>query len=189
MIRHQFMFALPIVAGLVSGAPAAAAIYSVGSGPGCTHASIQAAVGAASVTAADDEIRLSATLAYAQQALLVDEVQGTLTIAGGFASCSDAAPVAGARTPISGNGNLPVLRINATRTVSLQSLDISGGGTSERGGGIYVTGSGGAVLAIGKGCNGLGRWQECAHVGRPWAIALLGKRPLGFVRQCGRGAS
>jgi len=128
--------------------PAAAAVYRVGSGSGCTHASIQAAIGAAAVTTADDEIRLSATLAYSQQALLVDQVQGVLVLAGGYASCSDAVPLAGARTVIDGDGNSPVLRINATRTLALQRLDIQGGGTAGRGGGIYATGGDGAVLAL-----------------------------------------
>lgn len=139
---------IAVVGTLVCAGPAPGAVYRVGSGAGCTHASIQAAIGAASVSAEGDEIRLAATLSYTQQALLIDTVQGALTLAGGYASCADAAPVAGARTPIDGDGNLPVLRINATRTVSLQSLDISGGGTTGRGGGIYATGSDGAVLAL-----------------------------------------
>jgi hypothetical protein len=137
-----------IASALACAGPAAAAIYRVGSGAGCTHASIQAAIAAAAVSAADDEIRLSATLAYSQQALLIDEVQGSLVVAGGYATCADAAPVAGARTLVDGDGNLPVLRINATHTVTLQALDISGGATTGRGGGIYATGSDGAVLAL-----------------------------------------
>jgi len=145
---HCFHHAIVVAASLLFALPGSAAVYRVGSGAGCTHASIQAAIGAAAVSAADDEIRLSATLAYSQQALLVDAAQGSLVIAGGYANCADDAPVAGARTPIDGNGNLPVLRINATRTVSLQNLDIGGGGTTDRGGGIHVTGSGGAVLVL-----------------------------------------
>ncbi len=142
------LHSIAIVGAIACAGPAVAAIYRVGSGTGCTHASIQAAIGAAAVSAADDEIRLSATLAYAQQALLVDTVQGTLTIAGGYATCADSTPVAGARTVIDGNGNSPVLRINATRTVALQQLDIIDGGTTDRGGGIHVTGSGNAVLVL-----------------------------------------
>ena len=145
---HCFHHAIVVAASLLFALPGSAAVYRVGSGAGCTHASIQAAIGAAAVSAADDEIRLSATLAYSQQALLVDSVQGTLTIAGGYASCVDAAPVADAHTVIDGNGNSPVLRINATRTVALHQLDINGGGTTDRGGGIYATGSDSAVLVL-----------------------------------------
>jgi hypothetical protein len=145
---HRLTCLIAILSSVAFSTPAAAAVYRVGSGPGCTHASIQAAIGAAAASAASDEIRLSATLAYSQQALLVDGAQGALVLAGGYATCADDAPVAGARTLVDGDGNLPVLRINATRTVSLQSLDIGGGGTTGRGGGIYATGSGGAVLAL-----------------------------------------
>lgn len=139
---------IAVLASVAFSTPVAAAVYRVGSGPGCTHASIQAAIGTAAVTADDDEIRLSATLAYSQQALLVDEVQGALVLAGGYANCADDVPVPGARTLVDGDGNLPVLRINATRMVALQNLDISGGGTTARGGGIYATGSDDAVLAL-----------------------------------------
>jgi hypothetical protein len=105
-----------VIAGIACAPPAVAAVYRVGVGAGCTQASIQAAIGAAAMTVADDEIHLSATLAYSQQALLVDSVQGTLVLAGGYASCADAVPVAGAHTLIDGNGTLSVLRIHAKRT-------------------------------------------------------------------------
>ena len=170
---QRFPTFMAVVAGLLFAVPAGAAVYRVGSGTACTHATIQAAIGAASVGAEDDEIRISASLTYSQQALLVDEVQGTLTLAGGYANCSDAAPVAGAHTVIDGDGNLPVLRINATRTVALQQLDINGGGTTDRGGGIYATGSDGAVLML---SNTLVRGNQ-AYAGG--GIAVLNSDPNG----------
>ena len=75
--------------------PAQAAIYRVGSGSGCTHATIQAAVGAASQSAEADEIRISQSQTYVQQAILIDQVQGSLTLAGGYATCSSGTPTTG----------------------------------------------------------------------------------------------
>ena len=128
--------------------PAQAAIYRVGSGSGCTHATIQAAVGAASQSAEADEIRISQSQTYVQQAILIDQVQGSLTLAGGYATCSSGTPTTGARTVIDGDGNLPVLKILGTRTVTLSNLDIVDGGSDSYGGGIDVSGSDGAVLML-----------------------------------------
>jgi len=148
MIR--FASTIVALAGLLSAAPAAAAIYRVGIGAGCTHASIQGAVGAAFSSAEADVIRISQTQSYTQQSILIDQVQGALVLAGGFATCQSNAPTPGARTQLNGNGNLSVVRINETRTVELDDLDIQGGRGTGSGGGVYVTGSDGAVLALGN---------------------------------------
>ena len=148
-LTSRFALSSAIAAVVAFAPPAGAAIYRVGSGAGCTHASIQAAIGAAAVSDADDEIRLSATLAYAQQALLVDEARGSLVIAGGYSSCSDDAPAPAARTLVAGNGTLPVVRIHATPSVALYGLDIQGGYSQDYGGGIHVTGGEGDVLVLG----------------------------------------
>ena len=148
MIR--FASTIVALAGLLSAAPAAAAIYRVGIGAGCTHATIQGAVGAAFSSAEADVIRISQTQSYTQQSILIDQVQGALVLAGGFATCQSNAPTPGARTELNGNGNLSVVRINETRTVELDDLDIQGGRGTGSGGGVYVTGSDGAVLALGN---------------------------------------
>lgn len=147
-MQRLYSFVLTVAVAVAQ--PAAAAVYRVGSGAGCTHASIQAAIGAAAASADDDEIRLGATLAYTQQALLIDEAAGSLVIAGGYPTCLDDAPVAGARTLVVGNGTLPVFRIHATRSVALYDLDIQGGSSSGYGGGIDATGGGDDVLALGN---------------------------------------
>lgn len=135
------------VAGLFAAIPVHAAIYRVGSGAGCTHSSIQAAIGAAAVSPESDEIRLSATLTYTQQSLLIDQVKGSLVIAGGFVTCMDNAQTAGARTVIDGTGTLPVVRIYDTRTVVLNRLDLQGGNAG-RGGGVSATGRADDVLML-----------------------------------------
>lgn len=109
--------------------PAAAAIYRVGSGAGCTHATIQSAIDAAVATASADEIRISGTQ-YTLQNLLIQDDSGGLTMTGGFASCTAAAPVTGQRTIIGGiNGSpwQPVLRVANPYRVVLQNLDIRDG--------------------------------------------------------------
>ena len=58
------------------GQPAAADTYWVGSGAGCTHATIQAAVNAAVASVEADEIRISQSQAYTQQQILIDQAQG-----------------------------------------------------------------------------------------------------------------
>ncbi|MBP6329968.1 MAG: hypothetical protein KA357_09135, partial [Dokdonella sp.] len=57
--------------GLLLSLPAAAALYRVGSGAGCTHATIQAAVNAAVASVEADEIRISQSQAYTQQQILI----------------------------------------------------------------------------------------------------------------------
>ena len=78
-----------------------AAIFTVGaSGTGCTHTTIQAAVTAAESSAGADSIRITRSLAYTAQQVVVNTVQD-LNIVGGFADCS-ASVSDGQQTVISG---------------------------------------------------------------------------------------
>lgn len=133
---------------LLTALSANAAIYRVGVGSGCTHSTIQSAIGSAAITAEADEIRVTQSQSYVQQALLIDQVQGTLELLGGYASCTASTPTSGARTVIDGTNNLSVLRINDTRTVYLANLDIVGGTTSGNGGGINASGQGDDILSL-----------------------------------------
>ena len=50
------------------GADAHAAVFSVGTGPGCTHGTIQAAIDAANTSAGADTVRLTRSLTYEPEA-------------------------------------------------------------------------------------------------------------------------
>lgn len=134
--------------GLLLSLPAAAALYRVGSGAGCTHATIQAAVNAAVASVEADEIRISQSQAYTQQQILIDQAQGVLLLAGGFPTCQSNAPAPGARTVLNGNGSQPVLRILDSANVFLFDLDVQGGRANPSGGGIFAAGTGGDVLSL-----------------------------------------
>ena len=148
MIRFTGLFAG--LTCLLLATPASAALYRVGIGSGCTHATIQAAINAAEASAEADEVRITQTQTYVQQEILIDEAQGVLVLAGGFDTCQSNQPTPGARSVLNGNGTRSVLHISRTLTVRLQDLDIRGGGSSPGagGGGIFVIGSNGAVLAL-----------------------------------------
>ena len=60
-MRSFTPFAIAAVAIALLTPPVLGATYRVGSGAGCTHATIQAAIDTAVATAADDEIRISTT--------------------------------------------------------------------------------------------------------------------------------
>jgi hypothetical protein len=146
---HIPSLAATALAGAFIAGPVFAATYRVGSGTGCTHATIQAAVAAAATTAEPDEIRISRTQAYAQQAILIDHAQGALTLGGGFADCLAETPNAGQPTTITGSASQSTLRIRGTRTVHLYDLDIREG-HGAFGGGISAFGGGGAVVLLGN---------------------------------------
>lgn len=135
-------------------APVSAAIYTVGSGAGCTHATIQAAIDAADAAGSTgaDEIRLSGG-PYTGQALAmhIAAAHGAIALSGGFASCTSAAPTAGARTIVAGrsSGTDPALRISDTADATLRNLEIrdavSGGGLVVE---TSVAGSAGSIVDL-----------------------------------------
>ena len=140
--------ALAALVPLCASMPAHAAIYRVGSGSGCTHATIQAAIDAAAATPDADEVRLGTT-SYNLAGLSIGANGGALVITGGYASCVASAPAAGQRAVLVGNGTRSVVRIRDTHTLQLANLDIRQGQSVE-GGGIDVQGSpsGGEVDVI-----------------------------------------
>ena len=128
-------------------APSALAnIYTVGSGAGCTHATIQAAINAADATSSNvaDEIRLSGGSFTGQQLVVsVEAAHGALAINGGFADCTSTVPTPGAHSVISGPSALtgnPVIRVADTADLTLRNLEIREG-----------NGGGGLVLETGAG--------------------------------------
>lgn len=131
-------------------ADAQAAIYAVGTGAGCTHATISAAVAAAAANGSADEIRVTRSLAYLQQAIAVDTNQD-LDLVGGYASCDQSASD-GAYTSIRGAGGAtdPVFRVTVSNnTVRMRLLEVTEGdedGTGY-GGGIHFRGNGRLELA------------------------------------------
>lgn len=127
-----------------------AAIYTVGSpsGPGqpCTHGTIQSAINAANSNPGADTVRLTRSLTYQPEANIINTSQ-ELTIEGGYATCTQAAPDT-TNTVISGVGGAaaPVFTITAPTGawIRMRRLTISGGdvSTTGQGGGIRFSGNG-----------------------------------------------
>jgi len=104
---------------------AGAEIFRVGSGGGCTHATIQSAIDAAAATPDEaDFIRITRSVAYNDIALNIHDQH--LVLEGGYASCTTDSPD-GTRTELTGNGDDSVLRIHGYGDIVLKRLTISGG--------------------------------------------------------------
>lgn len=122
-----------------------AGIYNVGNGGSCHYANIQAAINAAEQNPGADTIRISRTVSYTAQELLIQTGQ-QLTLIGGFDTCDSTTP--SGMTTISGSGGAArqVLRVYADTgaVVELHHLMIRDGDTSGggEGGGIYFQGDG-----------------------------------------------
>lgn len=129
------LFVLALFAVGCSAMPVDAAIYRVGSGAGCTHATIQSAIDAAVASATDDEIRISGG-PYNNQALNINAAEGRLALLGAYADCTASEPTTGVLTIIDGTPAQSVLRISASADVKLWNLDIQGGRSPDSGGGI-----------------------------------------------------
>jgi len=125
--------------------PAEATLYTVGTGIGCTHADIQSAIDAAEANAGADTIRVSRSLAYTQQALVLATSQ-SLELLGGYPDCSETFD--GVFTIVDGAGGAtePVMRItgNTGAVIVLRHLTIRNGDEDGdgKGGGIYFQGNG-----------------------------------------------
>jgi hypothetical protein len=129
------------------GADAHAAVFSVGTGAGCTHGTIQAAIDAANTSAGADTVRLTRSLTYEPEADTINTAQ-ELTVEGGYATC-DQSSADTTRTIVSGAGGVhaAVLTITAPTgaLIHLRRLTLSGGdvdGTIVGGGGIRFVGDG-----------------------------------------------
>lgn len=151
-----------------------AAIFTVGTGAGCSHGTIQSALNAAAATPGGDTVRLTRSLTYQPEANSINDT-GNLNLVGGFATCTQAA-TDNIKTVVSGAGGAaePVLRINAGTgvVIKLRHLTITGGDEDGggAGGGIYFQGDGvleviestitnnsaafgGGIYALGTGTN------------------------------------
>ncbi len=155
-------------------ANATAAIFTVGTGAGCSHGTIQSAINAANASAGADTVRLTRSLTYQPEAVTINAVEN-LNLVGGFATCTQAATDSN-KTVISGAGGAsePVLRITAGTgiVVKLRHLTITLGDEDGNGagGGIRFQGDGaleiiesnitnnaaaygGGIYALGTGSN------------------------------------
>ena len=139
-----------LLIGLAVASPAGASVFKVGTGTGCTHSTIQAAVDAANANPGVDHIILTRSISYTQQAIKIQQAQ-PLTVTGGYAICADNAP-SGARTTVNGAGGSAnsVFTVEpGSAEVLFDNLYITGGddSTSNYGGGIDFTGSGTLTLS------------------------------------------
>lgn len=142
--------AVCIALALSASAPAHAAVFTVGTGPTCTHRLIQDAIDAAAANGADtnDTVRITRDPLSVGQALNISGQR--LTLRGGYDDCTSTTLPVGAPTLIDGNGNggVPVFRIAnpgaVRRTVIIENLDIVRGGVpsiSTDGGGVHASGN------------------------------------------------
>lgn len=126
-------------------APAAsAAVFRVGADAACQFPSVQLAIDATAANPGADQILVATNQAYAAQALII--ASQDVEIAGGYASCSAAAPTPGAKTTLSGLGGAAqsVLQVTGSGGVVLRSLIITRGDKPDdgNGGGIRYEGAG-----------------------------------------------
>ncbi len=146
LLASRFLFLTCLMA---HGGSAFAAIFTVGTGAGCTHGTIQSAINAANAAPGADTVRLTRTLTYQPEANTINGSEN-LNLVGGFATCTSVGD--GIKTVVSGVGGAaePVFRITAGTgvVVKLRHLTISGGDEdgNGRGGGINFQGDG--VLEI-----------------------------------------
>ncbi len=139
-----------LLAGLLAAAGTALAggplpVMTVGSGPGCNHASLAAALAAAGSAV---EIRISAAELTLGAAAVISDRQ--VRIVGGYASCAAASP--GGSSILRGTApGAPVLAIDDDVSggfaVELVNLRITGGSNASGGGGIRTLGTGTLVLS------------------------------------------
>jgi len=127
---------------------AGAAVYKVGSGAGCTHSTIQAAVDAAAAHDGFDYIRITRSKTYTAQAVHLSN--GQVQFEGGWKSCTSPAPDY-VKTTVSGAGGgaSPVFDIQAgTPHVLFADLAIVSGDSSGSGGGVLFSNYYGGQLTL-----------------------------------------
>ena len=117
-----------VLLAVVSG-NALAAIFTVGTGAGCSHGTIQSAIDAANAAPGADTVRLTRSLTYEPEANTINATEN-LNLVGGFATCTQTA-TDNSKTTVSGAGGAaaPVFQIQAgTGTViKLRHLTITNG--------------------------------------------------------------
>ena len=129
---------------------ASAVIFTVGTGAGCTHGTIQSAINAAAASPGADTVRLTRSLTYQPEAVTINDGEN-LNLVGGFATCTQAATDSN-KTVVSGAGGAaePVLRVTAGTgvVVKLRHLTITLGDEDGNGGGGGIRFQGDGVLEI-----------------------------------------
>jgi hypothetical protein len=129
---------------------AGAAIFTVGTGAGCSHGTIQSALNAAAAAPGADTVRLTRSLTYEPEANTINDTQN-LNLVGGFATCTQVA-TDNIKTTVSGAGGAaePVLRVYAGTgvVVKLRHLTLSGGDEDGGGGGGGIFFQGDGVLEV-----------------------------------------
>ncbi|WP_440223138.1 hypothetical protein ACQQ2N_18970 [Dokdonella sp. MW10] len=151
-VRAALIRVLPLVfaGALLVPDEARSATYVVGTGTGCTHPSLTAALATVAATPGSHVIRVTRSIAHLQMAVSLTTGQ-TLDIMGGFETCAQTAPDT-TPTILDGAGGAtdPVMRItvNTGGIVRLDRLTIRNGDEDGNGygGGIYFRGDG--VLEI-----------------------------------------
>jgi len=139
---------LPMAVALLTAAapPAHAAIYAVGTEPGCTHATIQEAVDAAEANSEEDFIRIPHSRVWSDAAVVIDTDEA-LWLEGFWADCNNID--FNQQTVLDGAGGSAssVLRISTGTNgiVRMSWLTLRGGDPSPidgQGGGIHFSGRG-----------------------------------------------
>lgn len=171
VIRSALAVSVLVAMSALLAVPASAAIYYVGTGASCGDSAndrpnLGAALLSAALNAGPDEIRLTRTLTFTNQALdLVDwhaTAAGALTLAGGYDDCDDGS--ASGRTALVGRlgDSLVVVRTSAqpSSVVTLRALELSGSefrGVAVGSGGrltlqdVWVHDNGGGALVTAEG--------------------------------------
>lgn len=150
--RSPARVAAALSALLLPALPALATTYAVGSGAGCTHSSLLAAINAAVADASPGPhlIKVDTGTRFISNYEIVNPAQD-ITLEGGYAACSDPAPAVGQRSTLDAGGmsGRRVFRIandngNPRRTLRLRNLTITGGLNPSTllgwGGGIHAQG-------------------------------------------------
>ena len=170
-----------LLLGLAVASPAGASIFKVGTGTGCTHSTIQAAVDAANANPGVDHVILTRSVNYTQQAVKIQQAQ-PLTVTGGYATCADSA-ASGARTTVNGAGGSAnsVFTVEpGSAEVLFDNLYITGGDESNNyyGGGIDFTGSGTLTLSdvtLTQNTAGYGGGLSARGTGPDAMVLLMGE--------------
>lgn len=146
MVRKTILHALWLL-----GAPvlAHASLYTVGSGVGCSHSTLQGAVDAAALHAGADEIHLTMPVGgFTAQAVTIESQP--LVVIGGFANCNATVPTGHTRLSGAGAPSAAVVSVvgrRAAANVRLERLElVDGDNTAGSGGGLHFATSG--VVAI-----------------------------------------
>ena len=147
-----------LTAGTVAGAE-----LRVGTGTGCTYASIAAAVTAAAANGTTSDlimVKTSPSQTIAAPITIDLNVAGTVEIVGGFGTCTDALPIAGQRTTVVLPSSAAFTVQNAgasNRTFTLQQVALIGGANPGRlvdVSGRVLVNIDDALLSNGKGTDG-----------------------------------